>query len=217
MDVVESLSSLSCPLVSLRDAWWQRWGSERCSGLRVRGSVPQRVPYHGSARPRPCATVSRASSVSMSYAPGRSQEGTGGLSCVCLNYNQGMEHTKTVDFHSSYCTRKSCTVSYLSHMIIAKSVLHFEFCSCSHLKLHAVRHKNTVWLCSSFVSVFKRIFSRSRVGHWQLSKRGYGNFSSHIYLFIFYLASTAVVKLGFWNWKCGWQKLVRNCNVREYS
>lgn len=36
-DVEELLSSLSCPLISLWDACWQRWGSESCHGLRVRG------------------------------------------------------------------------------------------------------------------------------------------------------------------------------------
>lgn len=77
-DVVELLSSLHCPLVSLRDAWWQRWGSETCGRLRGGGSVPLRVSCHGHARPRPCATVPAASSVSTPYAPGRCREGTRG-------------------------------------------------------------------------------------------------------------------------------------------
>lgn len=77
-DVVELLSSLGCPLVSLRDAWWQRWGSESCGGLRGGGSAPLRVPCHGRARPGPCATVSGASSVSTPYAPGHCREGTRG-------------------------------------------------------------------------------------------------------------------------------------------
>lgn len=77
-DVVELLSSLGCPLVSLRDAWWQRWGSKSCGRLRVGGSVPLRVPCHGRARPGPCATVSSASAVSMPYAPGHFGEGTWG-------------------------------------------------------------------------------------------------------------------------------------------
>lgn len=77
-DVVELLSSLGCPLVSLRDAWWQRWGSESCVGLRGGGSAPLRVPCHGQARPGPCATVSGATSVSMPYAPGHCGEGARG-------------------------------------------------------------------------------------------------------------------------------------------
>lgn len=76
--VVELLSSLGCPLVSLWDAWWQRWSSKSYGGLRGGGSVPLRVPCHGRARPGPCATVSGASSVSMPYAPGHCREGTWG-------------------------------------------------------------------------------------------------------------------------------------------
>lgn len=77
-DVVELLNSLGCPLVSLRDTWWQRWSSRSCGGLRGGGSVPLRVPCHGRARPGPCATVSGAASVSTPYAPGHCREGTWG-------------------------------------------------------------------------------------------------------------------------------------------
>lgn len=54
-----------------------------------------------SARPMPWATAERAH---------------GGLSCVGLNYNQGIKHAKAAHCHGSYCSCNSCTVSYpVSH------------------------------------------------------------------------------------------------------
>lgn len=129
-DVAELLSSLGCPLVSLRDAWWQRWGCESCAGLWGGGSAPLRVPCYGRARPGPCATVSSASSVSTPYALGHCREGTGGLSRVGLNYNQGIAHAKAAHCRRSHCSCNSCTVSY--HVsprlrMIAGNVLAVEF------------------------------------------------------------------------------------------
>lgn len=76
-DVVELLSSLRCPLVSLQDAWWQRWGSKSCSRLKGGGSLALRVRCHGRAWTGPRATVSNSFFfVSVPYAPGHRREGT---------------------------------------------------------------------------------------------------------------------------------------------
>lgn len=107
-DVVELLSSLDCPLISLQDAWWQRWGRESCVSLRGGGSAPWRVACNGRARPGPCAALFGASSVSTASAPGRCREGTQGAVMRLPQLQSGTEYAKTAHWCRSHRSYNIC-------------------------------------------------------------------------------------------------------------